>query len=54
MLVVLCFDNIGKVFFGVCVFDGILFDVYVGEVYGLMGENGVGKLMLLKIFGGEY
>lgn len=41
-------------FFGVKVLMDISFDCYVGQVYVLMGENGVGKLIFLKIFSGNY
>lgn len=47
--VYLKFDGIIVCFFGVFVFDYVLFDICCGEVYGLMGENGVGKLMLFKV-----
>lgn len=41
-------------FSGVKVLFDISFDCYLGQIYVLMGENGVGKLMLLKIFSGNY
>lgn len=46
--------GVGKMFGVVCVLNGVLLLLCVGEVYGLMGENGVGKLMLIKIFIGFY
>lgn len=41
-------------FFGVKVFDGVDFCFFFGEVYVFMGENGVGKLMLIKVLIGVY
>lgn len=41
-------------FLVVCVFDNVSLIVYLGEIYLLMGENGVGKLMLMKILLGVY
>lgn len=44
--------GIWKFFFGVEVLKGIDFDVWFGEVYGFVGENGVGKLIFMKIIVG--
>lgn len=33
----------------VCVFDDILFEIYDGEIFGIIGKSGVGKFILLKI-----
>lgn len=35
--------------FEIWVFDGVDFDIWCGEVFGLIGLNGVGKSMLLKV-----
>lgn len=41
-----------KYYLGVWVNDGVCFEVVVGEIYVVFGENGVGKLMLMKIIYG--
>lgn len=47
-------EGISKFFFGVKVFDNVLLCVCLGMVYVLMGENGVGKFMLMKCLIGIY
>lgn len=46
--------GIYKVFGVNCVLRGVDFELYEGEVYVLMGENGVGKFMLMNILIGFY
>lgn len=52
LLVLMC--NIIKCFGGVIVLVNVDLDVYVGEVLVIVGDNGVGKLMLIKILIGVY
>ena len=46
--------GIAKSFPGVRAVDGVSFSVQRGEVVGLLGENGAGKLTLMKILAGVY
>lgn len=43
-----------KEFLGVKVLDDVIFRVKKGEIYVFVGENGVGKLMFMKILSGVY
>lgn len=47
-------SGINKFFFGVKVFDNVNLKVWLYFIYVLMGENGVGKLILLKCLFGIY
>jgi rhamnose transport system ATP-binding protein len=46
--------NISKSFPGVKALDGVHFDLYPGEIHGLMGENGAGKSTFIKIITGVH
>ena len=46
--IILEFKNVTKVFPGVVAINSINFQLYKGEVHGLVGENGAGKSTLIK------
>lgn len=52
MNIVLSVRELGIAFGGNKVLDSINFDVYEGEVLGIMGPNGAGKTVLLNIISG--
>ena len=46
--------RISKAFPGVQALDDVHFDLYPGEIHGLMGENGAGKSTFIKIITGVH
>jgi len=51
---ILSVDRVSKHFGGVLAINNLSFNVYPGEVVGLMGPNGAGKTTLLNVIAGVY
>jgi branched-chain amino acid transport system ATP-binding protein len=52
--ILLSLKGITKHFGGVTALKDVSFDIYKGEIVGLMGPNGAGKTTLLNIIAGEF
>ena len=50
----ICVRNVTKRIKGKKILDNINFDIYEGEIVGLVGPNGAGKSSLLKVMTGLY
>ena len=50
--VILSLRNLTKSYYGVPAIEDISFDIYSGEIFGLVGENGAGKSTLIKTIAG--
>lgn len=51
---ILSTSGVSKHFGGICALSNVDFDLFGGEILGLVGDNGAGKSTLLKIFTGVY
>ncbi|MCK4516109.1 MAG: ATP-binding cassette domain-containing protein, partial [Spirochaetaceae bacterium] len=47
-------EGLTKVFPAVKALDALSFEIYSGQVHGLLGENGSGKSTLVKCLSGVY
>jgi len=50
--VLLCFESVGKEFYGNRVLKNVCFKLEKGKILGLVGENGAGKSTMMKILFG--
>lgn len=50
--ILLCFENVGKEFYGNRVLKDVCFKLEKGKIIGLVGENGAGKSTMMKILFG--
>lgn len=54
MSLLLHMKGISKRFPGVLALNNVDFELYPGEILGLIGENGAGKSTLMRVLGGDY
>lgn len=47
-------NNVGLCYGDKKLFEDVLIKFLLGNCYGFIGVNGVGKLMFLKVFFGEF
>ncbi|MBO4358467.1 MAG: sugar ABC transporter ATP-binding protein [Erysipelotrichaceae bacterium] len=50
--VILSLRDVSKKYYGVPAIENISFDIYKGEIFGIVGENGAGKSTLIKTVAG--
>lgn len=50
--VILSLRDVSKSYYGVPAIEHITFDIYNGEIFGIVGENGAGKSTLIKTVAG--